>query len=345
MLVVLGFGRYVGAGRLSPGVTYLLGAVVVVFLLVSVLLHELGHALVARRYAVGVRGITLEILGGYTEMDRDAPSPRAEAAIALAGPGVSIVLGAVAGAFVPLVTRGTLVGDLLFYFAVSNLLVGVFNVLPGLPLDGGRALRAGIWRVTRDPRRADLWAGWAGRVVAVATVSSALLLYLWLHVFTLLGMIFMIMISGTLWSGAGEAIRTAEVRRRLPLMRAGKMIKPLHLVPSGTPLAEALRQRDEKAGTPASLGISDSAGRVIALVNGSAAAIVPLERRPWVDVDTVASPVVPEQRIPAETAGPGVLEAVAANPGRDLLVTVGEDVIGILRITDVISMLESRGGV
>ena len=178
---------------------------------------------------------------------------------------------------------------------------------------------------------------------------GSIVLYSRTHSTTLLGVIFMVMIAATLWSGASEAIRMAEVRRRLPLMQAGRMARPLYLVPSGTPLAEALRQRDDSGVThngsaPPSLGISDSTGRVIALVNGPALAAVPVERRPWVDVDTVARAVAPHQRIPAETSGMAMLEAVQANPGHDLLVTVGEDVVGVLRVTDVISMLEARGG-
>ena len=82
---------------------------------------------------------------------------------------------------------------------------------------------------------------------------------------------------------------------------------------------------------------------MIALVNGLAAARVPINRRPWVDVDSVSRTVAPAQRIPADAAGMAVLEAVQANPGHDLLVTVGEDVVGVLRVRDVIAMLEARG--
>src|SRR5687767_11167584 len=81
---------------LSPLAGYLIGLGFVVSLLGSVLLHELGHALTARRYGIGVRGITLELLGGYTEMERDAPTPRADLVISLAGPAVSAVLGVAA---------------------------------------------------------------------------------------------------------------------------------------------------------------------------------------------------------------------------------------------------------
>jgi hypothetical protein len=191
-------------------------------------------------------------------------------------------------------------------------------------------------------------------------------LYTITPILTFVSVILVLMVSLTLWNGASEAIRVAGVKRRLPGVRAGAMARPLHLVLTGTPLAEALRQRDEALlGRPAdgaggvlppraasvdprtddtlAIGVSDSAGRVIALVNGLAAERVPINRRPWVDVDSVSRSVAPSQRIPADAAGMAVLEAVQANPGNDLLVTVGEDVVGVLRVRDVIAMLEARG--
>jgi Zn-dependent protease len=339
-LVTLGYGGVVGGHR-SPLENYLLGAGVVVCLLVSVLLHELGHAVVARRYGVGVRGITLELLGGFTEMDRDAPRPGPEAAIALAGPAVSFALALTAAALIPITPRGTVIGDLAFQLAFSNAIVAAFNVLPGLPLDGGRALRAGIWRITRDPQRADRIAGWAGRGIALATLGATVLLYAHARFLTVIGLLFMLMVALTLWNGASEAIQMAEVKRRLPQLQAGRMARPLFLVPHGTPLAEALRRRDESAANQPVIGIEDAAGRVVALVSGPAVAAVPLERRPWVDVDSVASTVAAGQRIPASSNGTAMLAAVQANPGSDLLVTVGEDVIGVLRVVDVISALQS----
>lgn len=340
VVVTLGYGRLIRSDR-PPLLSFALGAGVVVCLLGSVLLHELGHAVVARRFSVGVRGITLELLGGFTEMDQDAPTPRAEAAIALAGPAVSLVLALAAGALIPLTTRGSVLSDLAFQAAFSNAIVAVFNVLPGLPLDGGRALRAGVWRLTGDPRRADQIAGWAGRGLALATLAGTILLYGHAPVVTVIVLAFMFMVALTLWNGASEAITSAEVKRRLPLLNAGRMAHPLYLVPHGTPLAEALRQRDASPALRPVIGIADAAGKVIALVSGSAIVSVPRERRPWVDVDSIASTVVPSQRIPADANGAAMLDAVNANPGSDLLVTMGEDVIGVLRVTDVISALQT----
>ncbi len=340
-VVMFGYGNYLAVGR-PTYVRYLLGAGVMVSLLVSVLLHELGHALVARAYGVGVRGITLELLGGYTEMDREATTPRSEAAIALAGPGVSFALAGVASLTILVTDRGTLMGDFAVQITLTNLIVAVFNGLPGLPLDGGRALRALVWAATGSQRRADLVAGWSGRVLALLTFAATLVLYAQERFLTLLGVVFMTMVAVTIWTGASAVLRAAEVRRRLPTVQAGRMARRLHLVPAGTPLAEALRQRDELGQPLPVLGISDASGQVVALVNPAEAAAVPVPRRPWTSVNEVSKAVAKAQRVPAEATGSALLDAVQANPGHDLLVTVGEDVVGVLSVADLIAALEPR---
>jgi hypothetical protein len=275
-------------------------------------------------------------------MDREAPTPGSEAAIAMAGPGVSIVLAGIAGLALPITDRGTLLGDFALQLTLTNLIVAVFNGLPGLPLDGGRALRAVVWAVSGNTRLADLIAAWSGRVLALATLAASIVLYLQAKFLTLLGVVFMAMVAATMWTGASAVLRVAEVRRRLPTLHAGRMARPLHVVPGGTPLAEALRQRDASAAARPVLGIADAAGKLVALVNQDAVSAVPVPQRPWVSVDQVSRSVTPEQRVPADSSGTALLEAAQANPGRDLLVTVGEDVVGVLALADLIAALEPR---
>ncbi len=163
VLVTVLYGEFVRRQLgLSQLVGYAVGFGFVVCLLGSVLLHELGHALTARHYRIGVRGITLELLGGYTEMDREAPSPRIDLLISLAGPAVSFVLGLAAVAATLALPDHTLPNQLAFQLAVSNVIVAVFNSLPGLPLDGGRALRAAVWAISRDRHLGTEVAGWVG---------------------------------------------------------------------------------------------------------------------------------------------------------------------------------------
>ena len=341
-LVTAVYGNYVRAELSLPEPWgYLLGLCFVACLLGSVLLHELGHALTARRFGIGVQGITLELLGGWTEMDRDAPTPRVDALVSLAGPAVSLVLGGLAtGAALALPDR-TAAGQIAFQLAASNVLVAVFNVLPGLPLDGGRALRAGLWALIKDRNTATEAAAWSGRVLAFACMVAALWLYR-LQTLTLFGLLFVLLVVFTLWQGAGQSIRLARMTRRFPLVKLRELARPLLTVPAGTPLGEAQRRRSQDPRPNVVLAVSDSAGNLTALVDPVAAERVPVDRRPWVAVDSVSRSREAVPALPLGLTGEQVVRALQAHPAGQYVVTSGEDVVGVLRVGDVAEVLEPR---
>jgi Zn-dependent protease len=342
VLVTVVYGNYVGDQlQLAGPAPYVIGLGFVLCLLGSVLLHELGHALTARRFGIGVRGITLELLGGWTEMDRDAPSPRVDALVSLAGPAVSLVLGGVATAAAFALPDRTVAGQIAFQLAAANVLVAIFNVLPGLPLDGGRALRAGVWALIKDRNRATEVAGWAGRLIALATAMLVLLLYR-LDLLTLFGTAFVLLVVVTLWQGAGQSIRLARMTRRFPLVDLSALARPVLAVPSGTPLAEAQRRGAADDRERPALAVSDSSGRLVALVDAGAAAKVPVDRRPWVAVDTVSRALGGLHALPLGLTGEQVVRAVQAHPGAQYLVTAGEDVVGVLHVADLAGVLEPQ---
>ncbi|MGC5053424.1 M50 family metallopeptidase [Micromonospora sp. DT48] len=345
LLITVLYGELAGQRlNLSPLGGYLVGAGFVLALLGSVLAHELGHALTARRFGIGVRGITLELLGGYTEMDRDAPTPRIDLLVSLAGPAVSAVLGAAAVAATVALPDRTVADQLAFQLAASNVIVAVFNILPGLPLDGGRALRAAVWALTRDRHRATEVAGWAGRVLAVGTALLVAVLYA-TDVLSLLALPLTALVALTLWHGAGQSIRMSRIGRRLPLVDLASLARPVYTVPTGTPLAEAQRRAEQahpatEPRPPVALLVTDSAGRPVALVDPAAAAAVPEARRPWLAVDAVARTLADLPTIPVTTDGERVLETVQTHPGAQYVVTAGEDVVGVLHIADLAQLLE-----
>ena len=130
-------GFYVISAFISGGISFALVSASLVFLLFgSVFLHEMGHALMARRYGIGTRSITLHLMGGFASIEREPRVPREEIAIALAGPAVNVCLFILA---VPLVFAKI---PLTFEFAAINFLMGIFNLIPAYPMDGGRVLRA-----------------------------------------------------------------------------------------------------------------------------------------------------------------------------------------------------------
>jgi Zn-dependent protease len=132
----------------------------------SVLLHELGHALTARRLAVPVQSITLFAFGGMAEVEAEAPGPGAEFAIAVAGPAVSLLIALVGGLlwWADVQAEAGLAGTLAAHLALANAIMAVFNLLPGYPMDGGRVLRATLWFLADDMLPATRVAAQVGRI-------------------------------------------------------------------------------------------------------------------------------------------------------------------------------------
>jgi Zn-dependent protease/CBS domain-containing protein len=160
----------------SPALDWTMGGVTAVMLFVSVLLHELGHSVIAMAYKIPVRRITLFIFGGVAEIGAEPPGAAAEFFIAIAGPIVSLMLAIgfealrrVSGGLPPLL-------GLAQYLAYINFALVLFNLIPGFPLDGGRVFRAIVWAITRNLRRATVIAAHVGRAFAFLFIFWGVLL-------------------------------------------------------------------------------------------------------------------------------------------------------------------------
>ena len=155
---------------------WLVGAGTAAFFFVSLAVHELTHAVVARSYGIRVKRLTLWMLGGVTELDGEPPSPGADAWIAGSGPVATIIFGGVAAGVAAVVGIDNVFGAALAWLAAISFLLALFNLLPGAPLDGGRLVRALIWRRTGDQARAAIAAANVGRVLGYVFVGAGLLL-------------------------------------------------------------------------------------------------------------------------------------------------------------------------
>lgn len=353
VLITLMYGGVVQQNlpALTPVAAYAVGFGFVVCLVVSVFLHELGHAVVSRRAGIRVRGISLEMLGGFTEMEREAPTPRVELAVALVGPAVSAVLGLASLAALTVLHAGTVAHELIFQLTVSNLIVAVFNVLPGLPLDGGRALRALVWAATSDRYLGTRVSGYAGRAVAVLTMLACVAAYLRGYVGAI-SIIFGATVAVFLWLGAGQAVRGGRLGARFRYAHAGRLARPALQVPSGLPLAEAVRQTAQTGA--GAVVVVDSAGTPVGLVHEHAAAAVPAERQPWVSVDSVSRTLRPGLVLPAELAREDLMRAVQAAPATEYLVVDGAldgppgrpsgpaHIVGVLVADDLANLLDPK---
>jgi Zn-dependent protease len=168
----LAVGYFPSTNRsLSASTDWVLGVAAALLLFASVLVHELGHSLVATARGLRVENITLFIFGGISSIAQEATSARDEFLVAVVGPLISLLLAAVFWVIAQATPAASAVGALAGYLAFTNLLLGLFNIVPGFPLDGGRVLRSIVWALTGDMARATRVASYVGQVFAFLLIA------------------------------------------------------------------------------------------------------------------------------------------------------------------------------
>ena len=313
---------------------YVAGLMFAVILYVSVLLHEISHALMARRFGFTVSSITLHFLGGMTAIEGESRRPKEEFLIAVVGPITSIAVGFV-GVLLNMISPGGLISLATGGLALANLLVGVLNLVPGLPLDGGRVLRAAIWRLTGSMHTGTMVAGWGGRLTAVAVLFYPLLVQNIIdEPADPIDYVLAFVIALFLWSGATQAMTSAKLRRRLPSLVARNLARRTVTVPDDLPLAEAVRRANEaEAGSIVTVTAS---GHPVGLVSEAAVLATPEDRRPWVPVSTVSRTLDEGLQLPATITGEDLVLAITRTPADEyLLVEPDGTIYGVLSTADV----------
>ncbi|GAA1416010.1 site-2 protease family protein [Streptomyces thermospinosisporus] len=324
--------------------SYLVSLFFAVAFYASVLVHELAHTLAALRFKLPVRRIQLQFFGGVSEIEKEAETPGREFVLAFVGPLLSLVLSGLFYLALLAVDPGTVPGVLLAGLMISNLIVAAFNLLPGLPLDGGRMLRAVVWKISGKPMTGTVAAAWVGRALAVSVLIGLPLLTQSgalgsaaedsVGMDTVLDALLAAILAAIIWTGAGNSLRMARLREHLPELRARTLTRRAVPVETDTPLSEALR-RANAAGARA-LVVVDAEGSPIAIVREAAIVGVPEHRRPWVPVGTLAQDLTDGMRVSAELSGEELLDALRATPATEYLVVeeTGE-IYGVLSAADV----------
>jgi len=287
---------------------------------------------VARGFGLPVRRIMLHPLGGISEIEREAPTPGREFAVAAAGPALSLVLGAIGWGLAQVVPYGV-TGALIRQLMVANIIVAVFNLLPGLPLDGGRMLRAVIWKITKKPTTATIAAAWVGRCLAIALLAIPFFSGS-LSGGNIVSTLWVVVIAAFMWTGATQSIKATRFRERLPALQARRLARKAISVSASTPLAEAIRQADD-AGARA-IVVVDHDSKPIAIVNEAAVTATPPQRRPWVETGSMARSIDPSLVLNADLQGMALLDAIRRAPATEyLLVDSTGQVFGVLATRDL----------
>lgn len=313
---------------------YVAGLVIAVVYAFTILVHEAAHAVAARRYGHPVESITLHFLGGHTGVDGGPRSARQEFVMSVVGPIASLGVAALAW-LAAQVLPGGLIGLTVLALAWANLVIGLFNLLPGLPLDGGRVLKALVWGMSGNELRGTIVAGWAGRVIAVLTLFLPLVMQQVYDVTPdLSSWAFSLILAVFIWFGATAAMQGARIRRTLPSLVARQLARRTLAVPADLSVAEAVRRAQEaEAG---SIVTVDAAGRPLGIVNEAAVQATPEDRRPWVPASSVARSLVQGMTLPVGIAGEDLIRAITFLPAHEyLLVDEEGSIYGVLATADV----------
>ena len=313
-----------------------------VLLAASVLIHELAHALSARRFGWPTTRIVLNLWGGHTQFENFAASPGRSLIVALAGPAANFIL-ALAGWGALLLIEPSGVTNLLANILIwANFLVAAFNVLPGLPLDGGRIVESAVWRVTGSQEKGTVAAGWTGRVIAVLLVAAVVLVpFLIGSQPSTVTVIVAVVMGGFLWLGASSAIANAQMRLRLPEVSAGRLKRPAVGVMAGTSVQEVRRLLADRPGVDVVL--TSASGLPEAVVDLGALTSVPDSQAGRTPANAVARALAPGAYVPEFAEGQELVQYLARLAGSEYAVTDRQGTVtGLLHQSVVVAAITGR---
>lgn len=318
---------------------WLMGVAAALVLFGSLLLHEMAHSLMSRRYGLEVRRITLFLFGGVSEAPDEMPSPRAEFWIAIVGPLMSLALAL--GFFALSYGAGALgapvaLSSVLGWLGVVNVALALFNLIPGFPLDGGRVLRAAVWARTGDMRKATRWASYGGRAFAVVLIGVGVARLVGGNWF---GGLWLGVIGWLLFQAAEGTYSQLKLKEALNQVTVGRLMsRDVVVMGADLTLQEAVDgyfMALAFGGYP----VVDEGGRLVGMVTRAQVKAVPPGRWPEVAVREVMAPIAEVTVVrPEERVGDRLSALMGDGLGR-LPVVSEQGLVGVLSQSDVLRYL------
>ena len=326
---------------LAPLTYWTMGALGAAGLFASIVLHELGHAVVARRYGIPIEGITLFLFGGVAEMQDEAHEARSEFLMAIAGPLMSLFLALVChvmGTVFRGVTGLEVTGEVLAYLAWLNMVLAVFNMVPAFPLDGGRVLRAALWAARGNLR-------WATKISAgIGTFFGTGLVVLGVFAFvggSMVGGLWWFMIGMFLRNASQMSYKQVIVRRALEgeTLRSFMQAEPVTVPPSIT-VAELVEEYIYRYHYKMYPVIED--GRVLGCVTTREVKAVPKEEWDTRRIREILIPCSRENTVSPDEDAMQALSRMNRTGNSRFLVVEGERLVGIVALKDLLKFLSLK---
>lgn len=326
--------------ELPSGSPLLLGLGTALLLFGSVLAHELGHSFVAIRQGIDVRSITLFLFGGLASLEKESDTPVAAFWVAIAGPAVSLII---AGILTALGVGAHLTGPVAAVVAVLaavNLSLGLFNLIPGLPLDGGNILKAIVWKVTGNPYKGVRFASIVGQIFGWVAIASGLLPLFSSGSFD----IWNILIGSFLLQNAGKSAQFARVQERLDGLTVADAITPNSpIIAENISLREFVDRRTIDGSNWQKFLVTNHEGRLVGELTLDALKTIPTERWSETAVSHLMQPIASATIIAADVTLLEAIEQLETKQVNALSVTDRNGMlIGLLEKAAVINLLHRQ---
>lgn len=327
--------------------THIVMAVVSAFLFfLTIALHELGHCLVARAYRVPVKSITFYFMGGVSQITRDAKTPLEELLIAIVGPAtnIAIALALLGGWQVFLGTTETAVGMVVLWLATMNGVIAVLNLVPALPLDGGRIFRSLAWMVTKNPSLSTRSTAWLTRGLAWAMMAAGILAIFRVNVFLandLTGGAWLLFVGFFLGNAATQALFRDRLSTELDRYSAGELMMNPPVVQSSASVGSLARGVLEI--NPRVCYFVEDDGRLAGILGAPQMRLVPLGA--W-DTTSAGDAMVPRARLQATAPDRGLAQVLLEMETDDLTYMPVVDqgrVVGVIGRDRILGVLQKAG--
>jgi Zn-dependent protease/predicted transcriptional regulator len=326
---------------LSTATYWIIGLIAALLLFASVLAHELAHSLVARARGLPVKSITLFIFGGVSNLEHEPRSAGIEFQIAVVGPLTSLIIGAIAwivGRAVASTSRP--LAAILIYLGITNVLLAVFNLIPGFPLDGGRVLRSILWGISGNLRTATRWAARVGQLIAYLFILAGIWQF---FVGNFIDGLWIGFIGWFLLTAAHTADTQAALESLFRGVTVGEVMNPLPItVPPDMPLQQLMDEYLLPRGRRAAL-IMDN-GQLAGLITLCDIRHIPREQWPLLSVSAVMVPRARLHIVRPQQSLNDVLPLMATWDINQVPVLQDGDLVGMLSRDAIVRFLELRRG-
>lgn len=326
---------------LAAGVPLLLGLVTALLLFASVLAHELGHSFVAMRQGIEVRSITLFLFGGLANLEKESKTPAGAFWVAIAGPLVSFMLfGILTFLAVSTPVTGPFAA-ILGVLASVNLALGLFNLIPGLPLDGGNILKAAVWKLTGNPYKGVKFASWVGQIFGWVAIASGLLPLVFAGNSSNL---WNLLVGWFLLQNASQAAQFATVREQLVgLTAADAVTQNSPVVASSLSLREFADRTILNPDNWKKFLVTNDEGRLVGTISVDVLNSIPRDRWLETSVAEVAKPIEISSTVSSEKT---LIEAIELLETKQLsaLAVIRENgvLVGLLEKAKIIAKIQNR---